>query len=180
MQGMKRLLLIISLLSVVCGCSKNESDVVYRVGDVYYGKNKTGLIFWVTDDGRHGKIVSLNYTLKVWIQDSESIFNKEFEETGATDSDDGMYNMKKIMLIDGWREKCPAFAWCADKGKDWYMPAINELVLLTESQLLPDIGPYWSSTEDENDSDSALSYWNGKISNKFKNEGGYIRAIAKF
>ena len=67
-----------------------------------------------------------------------------------------MNNMAKIRECQGWHEKFPAFAWCADKGKDWYMPAINELVLLTVSQLLPDIGPYWSSTEDENDSDSAL------------------------
>ena len=31
------------------------------------------------------------------------------------------------MQIDDWREQSDVFAWCADLGEGWYLPAIEEL-----------------------------------------------------
>lgn len=181
---MKRLMLIFSLLVGCCGCNKADdgADNVYEIGDVYYGKDKTGLVFMVTDGGRHGKIVSLDYTQKLWMDGyvDDSIFaDPVFEVTGATDEDDGMNNMNTIRSIDGWREKFPAFAWCADKGKDWYLPAINELVTIYDLRLLQDFAYYYSSTE----SDAAYVLGlksGGNVSKMGKEDGCKVRAVAKF
>ena len=66
----------------------------------------------------------------------------------------------------GWREKFPAFAWCASQGEGWYLPAIDELGLLLLDTVVHEAvnrtliqrggkplvgvkasGDYWSSTE---------------------------------
>ena len=36
-----------------------------------------------------------------------------------------------IKGIANWREKYPLFAWCADLGDEWYIPAIEELRVFT-------------------------------------------------
>ena len=59
-----------------------------------------------------------------WCTDDEH--NKEL--TGiATDSSNGLNNLRSIMKIAAWKDKYPAFAWCADHGDGWYLPAIDEL-----------------------------------------------------
>jgi hypothetical protein len=35
--------------------------------------------------------------------------------------------MEKVRSIDPNLDNHPAFKWCASKGKDWYLPAFNEL-----------------------------------------------------
>ena len=44
--------------------------------------------------------------------------------TGATDKHDGMKKQQMIMEISDWHSKYPAFAWCAEHGSDWYLPAV--------------------------------------------------------
>ena len=46
------------------------------------------------------------------------------------DEHDGMKNLHLIKKINDWRNKYPAFAWCAARGDSWYLPAIEELKLL--------------------------------------------------
>lgn len=130
--------LILLPLVVACGCGKD--DITYSVGDIYSHNGKVGIIVSVSRDGLHGKIVSTDET-------EDFTWAVEDIVTGATDEDNGMNNMKKIRAIDGWHDKFPAFAWCADKGKDWYLPAINELKTVYESQTVGRSGEYWSSTE---------------------------------
>ena len=48
----------------------------------------------------------------------------------SEDVRDGMKNLQSIMKISDWRNKYPAFAWCAEHGDGWYLPAIEELKLL--------------------------------------------------
>ncbi len=144
---MKRLLFILSL-AVLCGCSNNvdydSADKIYEVGDVYFHKGKAGIVFCVTDGGRHGKIVSGNYGFCQWA----SIDDIEKGQLGVFDEDDGMNNMNKIRAVEGWREKFPAFAWCADKGEEWYLPAKNEVEILLKSGALYDRNiSLWTSTE---------------------------------
>jgi len=143
----------------------------YKVGDYYDKNGKKGVVFEVTDDGLHGKIVSLDQAEKQWAVDKDfgKIFNRQNPSKVSTDGNDvwnGMINTDKIKQIDNWREKYPAFAWCCAKGDGWYLPAIHELerLLLNDSvhdavnktlaqkgaTKLYDKGDtrfYWSSTE---------------------------------
>lgn len=102
----------------------------YKVGDYYDDGTKRGVVFEVSDDGRHGKIVSLNKSEKKLQWCSYDEFERKIE-TGASDERNGMNNQRKIQQINGWREKYPAFAWCADQGEGWYLPAIEELEQFT-------------------------------------------------
>ena len=134
----------------------------YKVGDYYDDGKKQGVVFEVSADGKHGKIISLTeYRSLSWSSDSGE--RKRF--IGADDKMNGANNMAKIKSIAGWREKYPAFAWCADLGEGWYLPAIDELkqfahndeihdavnrTLATRGTKLAEGGTtwwYWSSTE---------------------------------
>ena len=102
---------------------------IYKVGDYYDDGEKQGVVFEVTADGKHGKMVSL-------MESSEIIqwASKKSEQRrliGADDEYNGANNMAKVQIIEGWREKYPAFAWCADLGEGWYLPAIKELEKFT-------------------------------------------------
>lgn len=130
-----------------------RAENIWRVGDHYDVNGKMGIVFWVDETGKHGKIVSPDEAELPWCTYEEY---HEHIVTGAYDRNDGMNNQMTIMKIDGWREKYPAFAWCESHGPGWYLPAINELdqlmyndaakVILKSS---PSLRSYWSSTEDE-------------------------------
>ena len=96
----------------------------YKVGDYYDDGTKRGVVFEVDASGRHGKIVSLGQSEQQWCSEAE--YAKRIK-TGATDQANGMTNQCKIEQIDDWRNKYPAFAWCADLGEGWYLPARIEL-----------------------------------------------------
>lgn len=135
---------------------------IWKVGDYYNVDGKEGVVFWVDEAGKHGKIVSMDQAMLKWCTDYE--FKKGV--TGiATDRSNGMNNLRSVMKIAGWKDKYPAFAWCADHGDGWYLPAINELWLVldvvhakvngTLEQKRVSVmysmgdGWYWSSTEED-------------------------------
>ena len=96
----------------------------WKVGDYYDVGGKKGVVFWVDETGKHGKIVSMDQAELQWCTVDE--YNKKL--TGiATDSSNGLNNLRSIMKIAAWKDKYPAFAWCADHGDGWYLPAIEEL-----------------------------------------------------
>ena len=100
---------------------------VWKVGDYYNVDGKEGVVFWVDETGKHGKIVSLDQAEKMWCTHDEHLKGL----TGiASDEYDGMKNLQSIQKISNRRNKYPAFAWCADHGDGWYLPAIKELELL--------------------------------------------------
>lgn len=173
----------------------------YKVGDYYDDGTKQGVVFDVWDDGQHGKIVSLDQAESCWADDSDWSFcfnkNSPIRKTvGCCNFNDGMANMIMIRQIVGWRDKYPAFVWCCSKGKDWYLPAINELelLLLNDSVLdavncaLNKYGKlicvskkycYWSSTEDERRYSYGIEPYSGWISGDKMNDY-YVRAVATF
>lgn len=147
--------------------SNKESEKVtktYKVGDYYDDGKKQGVVFEVTTDGQHGKMVSLTESKDV-MQWSSDVSECE-RLIGADDKYNGAKNMAKVQRISGWREKYPAFAWCANLGNGWYLPAIEELkkftiddtihnavnnTLAKRGKMLANKGdksPYWSSTEE--------------------------------
>ena len=145
---------------------------LFEIGDRYSYKGKEGIVFAVSDGGPHGKIVSIDETKCVW--------STEKVTTGATDKNDGMKNLRTIQAIAGWHEKYPAFAWCADKGEGWYLPALNELKALYESGVLELDDWYWSSSEyDYFDAWDVYMYL-GYTYRDSKSDYYYVRAVSAF
>lgn len=148
----------------------------YSVGDKCLRNGREGIVFYVTDNGLHGKIVSEDETRCAWSTEKVSTY--------ARDWDDGMANMKEIQTISGWHEKYPAFAWCADKGDGWYLPAMNELKTLYESKAvdLPHY-EYWSSTTQKvNNTEQACYMYDGRYNSRDDKDyaGYYVRAVSAF
>lgn len=168
---------------------------VYEVGDYYDDGTKQGVVFDVWDEGRHGKIVSL---------DEGKDLNWEFKifhHWVRTDSQtDGKYNTDKVLARRD-TDNFPAFAWCHNKGNDWYLPAITELELLLLNDGVHDavnktlarqggtkLGAsddksnylgYWSSTEVGKS--QALGVNSLKRRDRYDKIGGwYVRAVATF
>ena len=101
-----------------------RTSAPYKVGDYYNDGTKEGVVFEVSADGMHGKIVSMKSSQPMdWAEDkreSKRLIN-------ATYSTDGEQNMARVKKIAGWQKKYPVFKWCADLGEGWYLPAIEEL-----------------------------------------------------
>ena len=171
-------------------------EKTWKVGDYYNVDGKEGVVFWVDETGKHGKIVSLDQAEKQWCTDDE--YRKGL--TGiASDEYDGMKNLQSIQKISDWRNKYPAFAWCADHGDGWYLPAIEELELLLLNDEVHDAvnnqiaregkaklfskgehGYYWSSTEYKEWSAWYVHLNDGSTRTSGRRYRSYVRAVSAF
>lgn len=171
----------------------------YKIGDYYNDGVKEGVVFDVTDDGKHGKIVSMNQSEKrmYWCQESES-----GGLIGLDNIYDGQSNMDKVKAIPDWETKYPAFKWCADQGDGWYLPARNELYKIHYNQtflndkLTTPISDqcYWTSTETKKKDwakrrcvymmfmtiSSRVNSGPLEWAKFYGSDGEYVRAVAKF
>lgn len=106
----------------------------YQVGDYYPNPNVDitdpiavskieGIVFDVSPDGFHGKILSLR-------EGTSLAWNTTGAADYTDDEDDGMANFTKVKAKDPSFSSYPAFAWCVSLGEDWYIPAVNELMLI--------------------------------------------------
>ncbi len=168
---------------------------VYQVGDYYDDGTKQGVVFEVSDGGQHGKIVSMRQSDQILMWSTARAYD-QMTATDATDSREGWLNQQTI--IEKHAISCyPAFAWCADQGEGWYLPAIEELKsILLDSHVFVMVNQgllshggvalnkfgYWSSTEG-----SAISAWgiggykDDSIANGFSKRGSfYVRAVSVF
>ncbi len=169
----------------------------YSIGDYYNENGKRGVVFQVWDDGRHGKIISLDETRVAW--DSRV----KWEENGysggtrtyADSESDGKANTDKIMARSD-SQYFPPFTWCRAKGSSWYMPARDEVKQIYNNKdklnsTLSQYGGtaltnyrYWSSTEyvDHNPEFCAWVIYmcpsNTYSPNKSANY--YVRAVSAF
>ena len=157
----------------------------YAIGDFAHG----GVVFWVTANGQHGKVVSIYETgVNPWSNVDSLI--------GATAQSaiNGAGNTVAIMMQAG-HEKSAA-RLCADLAysgfDDWYLPALDELDLIYDSKSMINATAtanggeslsslfYWSSTEHNATQALAVNFTTGipGTSNKPKNQS--IRAIRAF
>ena len=154
-----------------------KSSKIYRIGDFYNDGKKQGVVFEVSEDGKRGKIVSIQEAKKqLWTSDSEECGRL----IGADDECEGVNNMDRVKLISDWQNKYPAFAWCVYLGEDWYLPAVGELKTFIQNEevrksvnrTLDLFGvkvsseQYWSSTESPRVQDCF-----GRYSARFINTG---------
>lgn len=102
----------------------------YAVGDYYDFNGVKGVVCKVTEDGLHGMVVSLDEVMIPW-----SVFRKpDLRTVGAVDRTDGRVNMQTVaryIAENGlsW-DDFPAFKWCREQGEGWYLPAIDEVLVI--------------------------------------------------
>ena len=185
---MKRLFPLLALLGLMfTACDKgannnNDEGVSYNLGDVVTIDGVKGVVFYKDDVVT--KIVSVDEVHLAW--------STEYIATNAIDLCDGAINMATIKEIDGWEEKYPAFKWCADYGKDWYLPAQSELLEIYNQRAVInaalqengytklDVGDnvfYWSSSEATRVAASGIFLNSGKEYNYIKSSTHNLRAI---
>ncbi len=159
----------------------------YNVGDYYNENDKQGVVFEVWDNGRHGKIVSLDEAHIQWCTDKQ--YTRKIA-LGLTDKSDGKANTDKVMQR-GDKDQYPAFVWCCNKGGDWYLPAINELktIFNNKSAINSTLAKYnakqivdwhWSSTEDDEFCAWGVNVSNGSTYGTSKYYDDYVRAVSAF
>ena len=172
----------------------------YKVGDYYNENGKEGVVFEVSADGQHGKIVSMTQSREMLRWSSDEAELKRL--IGADSKSDGAYNMAKVKAVANWQEKYPAFKWCANLGEGWYLPSIDELKKFTlndavhnaVNRTLTSKGGeklfsrqlYWSSTEHNHQRSSGeFCAWgvrvdDGGAGSGRKNYNFYVRAVSAF
>lgn len=160
---------------------------VYQVGDYYNRDGKQGVVFEVWDNGRHGKIISLDQTRTCW----DRHVNKNSDRTYADSESDGKANTDKIMSRSD-SEDFDAFEWCRAKGEEWYLPSKDELmvvydniskinVTLTQLKRVElDASWYWSSTEYDEFCAWYVYMGSGVTYGGTKSRYDYVRAVSAF
>lgn len=105
---------------------QKQVERTWKVGDYYNVDGKEGVVFWVDATGKHGKITSLDQDQLRWCTYAQ--FQKKIT-VGTSSKINGKENTDKVMMrLDA--DEYPAFTWCRSKGRDWYLPAIDEVELL--------------------------------------------------
>ncbi|MBQ8853441.1 MAG: PEGA domain-containing protein [Alistipes sp.] len=180
-------------VSVGTVASNATTSAPYKVGDYYNENGKQGVVFEVSADGKHGKIVSMKQSSKGLQWSSDETAQKRL--IGADSETDGAYNSAKVKAISGWQSKYPAFKWCADLGKGWYLPSKEELITIykNKDKLNPNLTDklsefywHWSSTECNTQlSSGAFCAWyvrmyDGFTIIDFKPNFNYVRAVSAF
>lgn len=168
-----------------------DNVTVYSIGDLYPDTSKPeGVVFYITNSGVNGKIVSLDHASLYW--DTETLFASK---RGCGNTSDGSVNTPKMPSSS---ERMLAGPWCTNHGDGWYCPARGELVTLANSikkvnatletfGYSPLSGYFWSSTEYSNNSayEVCLVPWNstsssGSYSAVGKGQSYAVCAIKKF
>lgn len=102
----------------------------YALGDWYERGDVRGVVCALSEDKFHGLILSVDEIALPW-----SVFRKPAARAaGTTDSSDGAVNMRileRYIADNGlaWSD-FPAFEWCRSKGEGWYLPSIDEMLLI--------------------------------------------------
>ena len=160
----------------------------YQVGDYYDDGKRQGVVFEVSDDGRHGKIVSLDQVEEQWCSDKQYIMRIV---VGASSYNDGKSNTDKV-IARADSEEYHAFQWCRAKGDEWYLPSKEELMLLRQvrdkvnktliDKSMEELGHiwYWSSTETDEFCAWSVNMYNGYPSSSYKYNDLSVRAVSAF
>lgn len=165
------------LLCSLFSCSKESSGdkqdaLDASIGDYYFedgtvsseledGKKPIGIVFYVNDDGSHGKILSLFEEYQTW--------GPVKTLTGANNPDDGIINQRTIESLEEWQDKYPSFAWCAslnDGNLEWFMPAKTEL-----KQIFAGMSGFRWVKSGANESEGEINDWADDF--RVFNEGEY-------
>ena len=176
--------------------SKPTTSGPYKVGDFFNEKGLEGIVIYVDESGKNGKIISLRQSSAPmqWTSDVA----EQNRLVGTIYMSGGVENLAKIVKIPNWKEKYPAFKWCFDLGRGWYLPALQEVESFSihkdaiNSALSAAGGTpiggysYWSSTEDSASAENGeykAHYVNVNTNTSLSNLKKYkfyVRAVADF
>ena len=163
---------------------------VYAPGDLYDEDGVKGVVFYVTDGGTSGYIMSLDQADLQW---STENIEANCHYSGPTNTE--------TMLSLG-ADKYPAAKWCADHGDGWYMPRSVELhwlwyavsngthvfdkefIKLYNDKLEDPIleSYYWSSNETSEEYAEVVAFMENSVIclTPSKQSYFYVRAVYKF
>lgn len=157
----------------------------FSIGEMVEFNGVKGIVFYHNADIT--KIVS--------VEQGKACWSTEYVAIDATDERNGMNNMAVVQVVDAWESKYPAFAWCANLGEGWYLPARSELYDIWEvkSELnvelvankYPAIGVdynyyYWSSTQSDSNNAFKLYFSTGVWDYYYKYGEYFVRAVYVF
>ncbi len=163
------------------------SPMKYKVGDYYEKDGIRGVVFEVSEDGLHGKVVSVDTSLTMWCTSEQ--YSKGIV-VGASAAVDGKYNTDRVMQRTD-NSRYQAFVWCRSKAVAWYLPSKEELVIISRNKDKINAtlvahrhavidGCYWSSTEFNNNCSWYVDMNDGFTRSYFKNLSNHVRAVAIF
>ena len=176
--------------------SKPTTSGPYELGDFFNEKGLEGIVIYVDESGKNGKIISLRQSSAPmqWASDVA----EQNRLVGTIYMSGGVENLAKIVKIPNWKEKYPAFKWCFDLGRGWYLPALQEVERFSIhkdaiNSALSAVGgtpiggySYWSSTEDSVSAENGeykAHYLNVNTNTSLSNQKKYkfyVRAVADF
>ena len=127
---------------------EKKEEQVYKIGDLYSDIGKRGVVVSVSEDGKHGKIISLQQDYQIWSSKKRCYI--------SDNHNNGIINLKAIPT----NADVPAIDWCVLQGNGWYLPAVNEMKIVYQNidiinasllqyggkKILPN-ELYWTSTE---------------------------------
>jgi hypothetical protein len=99
----------------IVGYDENYSK--YHIGDIVSIDGAVGIVYEIVDG--NVKVVSVEETSTSW--------GEYGVEVCTYDQYYGYNNMLVVQSMEDWKNKYPAFKWCADFGDGWYLPSIQEL-----------------------------------------------------
>lgn len=150
-------------------------------GAHYHGEEfEGGIIFYIykgSDGADHGLIVSKTEGSAIW---------GSLNLIGADRRSDGVFNTNLMSADPG-----TAREWVESLGTGWYLPSIDELILLRQNRFhvnnstasgltLIESEYYWSSTEVSATHGSYMSFLYNTTSSNLKDFPLYVRAIRAF
>lgn len=191
------------------GGEEDIPSVPHLIGDIAYSdgtvsssydsnKNPVGIVIEVKNDIAT-KIMSLS-------EGTNLEYSTDTSATiGASSETDGKINHAVVEEITDWKDLYPAFAWCdnytdAANNSNWYLPALNELLVIFNNKTAINNGiekitiedgeaisiggstdKYWSSTEGE----WPTTAWykrldNGEQKEQLKTVKSKVRAVREF
>lgn len=159
------------------------------VGNVLDFNGQKGIVYKLTDSN-HGKAISISWGKDSWSSIAEYKAQRKPVSISHHSAAENMLNIKQYLM---WHNNYPAFRWCFDLGKNWYLPATNDwkdiFAVLSKLNLkLTSLGlqeiessSYWTSTEYNKWSAhvAELSNYNSEQPT-IKTEKHLIRAIIEF
>ncbi len=105
----------------------------FEIGDYYDYNGIKGVVCALSDNHLHGLVISLDEVYLHW----DEYRKPDLRKTGIAHNSDGEANMKAVeeyIAANGltW-DHFPAFKWCKDHGEGWYLPSIDELLLISHN-----------------------------------------------
>ena len=166
------------IVSSIANPTPNKVDKTYKIGDLYEYGDEKGIVVAASEDGKHGKIISLK-------QGRNLAWSTTQELRGCNSSDNGKRNCEFIANLNSY----PAIEWCVTKG--WYLPSVAEmqdvyknLKIINKAlksyggKLIAEYELYWTSTE--HSKTEAIAVQSTYYLNMLKNDTAFVIAMAEF